>query len=61
MSIEKSDIVIDEVSEKLYYITSWDDENCDLTLQKLMEVINSDSFRKIEPDIPLAEMITKGE
>ena len=61
MSIEKSDVVIDEISEKLYYITSWDDENCDLTLQKLMEVINSDSFRKIEPDIPLAEIITKGE
>ena len=56
---ESSDIVIDEVSEKLYYITSWDDDYCDLTLQKLMEAINSKDFKNIEPNIELAELIPK--
>ena len=48
---------IDELSEKLYYITSWNDNHCDLNLHKMMEVISAPDFKDIEPDIEFAELL----
>ena len=49
---------IDELSEKLYYITSWNDNHCDLNLHKMMEVISAPDFKDIEPDIEFCRIVT---
>ena len=52
---------IDELSDKLYYITSWNDNHCDLNLHKMMEVISAPDFKDIEPDIEFAELLPEKE
>lgn len=44
-------------SRKLYYIGDWIDEYCDLTLDKVLEVLETDNAKEIETNIRIENLL----